>query len=1609
MYGRRIQKMARPNFFCDIDSLNCLLKMKFDGAYKDIELTMDLIEIPYMFIFTSDEENWTVKAMQRGELYSHNDSGIVSASVVMNKVSGEGKVQTNRELAENMPALLQACRNISSFIQEKGLEELYADLDPEEAGILLSMDGGELKYKVVSGKERPDMMCTTLFGTPTMCRPYMDDFMSRSALEMMSFEDQLEAAEKGDEDAMETVATAYLNGDKDKEIEADPQKAMYWFTKLAEGKNAAAAFDVGLFYAKGFGTERDFAKGAEWMEKAAEYGDDDGLAVAKEYRQTLSDLALAENGDADAQGRLAGFYMALAGSLYQAGNGNDFAESLKWAKLAADGGNGDGLWTLALAYEHGRGVEKNQSTALEYYKQGAENGHAPSMHSLAWCYLCGDVVEKNMRLGFELILRAALLGNGLAMRDAGWCYQFGNGCMGNMRRAVAWYKKALEVINDPELAEKTAHFEMMLGCDSNAEEDYFGEDSDRELTTDEQAFLDKIDAGLSCETKRLLLDPDAAIESYIAALGTGADSGTNAEKQENNSDWAPPAGYMEAMEAFTEAEEYENELAEQGVLPDAPRPGNGVMKLSTAEFPRIASKAEEGDSRALDIISKMNSATEKEMGNGEPKQITGEKLQKLLKNGGKLTGIQQIVTNANGEQYVSTVYGSVSDGLDHSLNVFISSDDIVPFIKSGLNDEDKEGEEEEKKEEKYQDTDGYVMTVDWTDQAVTSVMTVTQEQVQLTLYVRDDRRTNQSVVDSGTWNKQDGNLLITGEALQENKCLIWVVGYAKLRQFLKKEGILEQMKILDNRAAGVMVEIQDGKPTARIVRGKNRPELPCQVFLLGEQMRRPYVDEMMPDMMMSGMQLKDKIAAAENGDPDVMENLAQMYLNGDGGVDQNFKKSAYWWEKLAETGNAIGQFNTGLYYAKGCGVKRDFAKAAEWMKKSAENGDEDATVAAALYDSASDKLKKAETGDAAAQAEVAKLFMQLGGSLAQFGTQNDYAESFKWAQKAAAQGDLEGMYCLALCYEHGRGVKKDIDQAIKYYTRGAEMGNAECQHNLGCYFLRGDHLKKNQKKGFSLCMRSARQGYGLAMKTVGSCYQFGSGVDDDMKKAIEWYEKALKVLDDPELMKKVKLLKRLQAMEERGVTPCETENETLDQIVEKYNSPQMVLKLEGTQHEGRADHCEKLHVGDILKVKRQSDTRLECFSEGQSVGLITCCESVAALLEERKIVATAKVVQCIPKSQRGARARTADVQVQLQLIQKAPNKPKTKKEKTPEEENAAEKRRQKAAEKRRQEEEQRAAEEERLKEQQAECARKSAEVIQLRLEKLEASTAKEEQALKAKAEQFRTGPLAEAKEKKLADETKKRETEQQLDNLGFFKFREKKAARAEIERLTVAIQQDGAQILELETQHKHMVMEVPKQLSDFRQKENLRLTQEYPLPDGETEETRKTKLMRFNFGDKNLQSQMLSALRSRGMMVMSLLAAEIPATKREDFEKNLQELVKCGLVVVNRCGDQDYCEAVPENLVAPLQKEVRKEQERVRAQNQALRAAKEKDRQKYYKAILDVMDYNVPYLASEIQERDPLLQVLTIQQLRCKLGELVGRLKISRVKEKGKTYYVKKR
>lgn len=397
---------------------------------------------------------------------------------------------------------------------------------------------------------------------------------------------------------------------------------------------------------------------------------------------------------------------------------------------------------------------------------------------------------------------------------------------------------------------------------------------------------------------------------------------------------------------------------------------------------------------------------------------------------------------------------------------------------------------------------------------------------------------------------------------------------------LKEKGLVDGYQNMNTDAEGVIVSLHDGELDFDRVQGKKRPNMACTTLFGGVQMSRPYQDEIMDGWMDELLPLEEKIAMAEDGDEDMMEQLAMMYLNGDGEVETDPEKAVYWLTKLAELDNSNAQFNMGLHCAKGFGIPRDFEKAVYWLEKAAENGDEDAPGLIEKLKKAVAAEKIVDSGDAQAQADLAEVYMFIGNSLSQADPDADYAIALDYAQKSAAQNNGNGLWALALAYEHGRGVAQDVQKAIDCYRKGAELGHAPSEHSLACYYFRGDVLEEDHEKAFALCMKSAQQGYGLAMRDVGRAYQFGNGVEENMSLAIEWYEKSLAVTYDPELERKVGVFKML---EEGGAFADEGDGDDIDD----WDMPDGMLEamelqefVEGAGYQNSCDEKGVFTVGD---------------------------------------------------------------------------------------------------------------------------------------------------------------------------------------------------------------------------------------------------------------------------------------------------------------------------------------------------------------------------------------------------------------------------------------------
>ena len=154
--------------------------------------------------------------------------------------------------------------------------------------------------------------------------------------------------------------------------------------------------------------------------------------------------------------------------------------------------------------------------------------------------------------------------------------------------------------------------------------------------------------------------------------------------------------------------------------------------------------------------------------------------------------------------------------------------------------------------------------------------------------------------------------------------------------------------------------------------------------------------------------------AAEDNNPEGFNNLAALYLNGQG-VDKNLNEAMKLYAKAAELGLNAAKYNLGSLYLN----NKDYDNAAKWLKAAAE-GDENA---AALNDLG--------------------YMYEMG-----LGVNKNYIEAVKYYRKAAAKGYAVAMFNLGEAYSSGTGVVQDKAQAADWYRKAASKGYKPAQDAL---------------------------------------------------------------------------------------------------------------------------------------------------------------------------------------------------------------------------------------------------------------------------------------------------------------------------------------------------------------------------------------------------------------------------------------------------------------------------------------------------------------------------------------------------------------------------------
>ena len=167
------------------------------------------------------------------------------------------------------------------------------------------------------------------------------------------------------------------------------------------------------------------------------YGVGDGVPQdyvesVKWYRQA------ADQGDAQAQDAL--------GALYDSGNGvaQDYVEAVKWYRKAANKGDPIAQYNLGACYYSGQGAPQDYAEGVDWFRKSAEQGFPRAQTSLGEAYGKGVGLATNFGEAVQWFRKAALQGNVEAQFNLGSSYFYGQGVPKDYAEAVEWFRKSAE-------------------------------------------------------------------------------------------------------------------------------------------------------------------------------------------------------------------------------------------------------------------------------------------------------------------------------------------------------------------------------------------------------------------------------------------------------------------------------------------------------------------------------------------------------------------------------------------------------------------------------------------------------------------------------------------------------------------------------------------------------------------------------------------------------------------------------------------------------------------------------------------------------------------------------------------------------------------------------------------------------------------------------------------------------------------------------------------------------------------------------------------------------------------------------------------------------------
>ncbi len=124
------------------------------------------------------------------------------------------------------------------------------------------------------------------------------------------------------------------------------------------------------------------------------------------------------------------------------------------------------------------------------------------------------------------------------------------------------------------------------------------------------------------------------------------------------------------------------------------------------------------------------------------------------------------------------------------------------------------------------------------------------------------------------------------------------------------------------------------------------------------------------------------------------------------------------------------------------------------------------------------------------------------------GVARDDRRAAEWYNLAAARGDSNAMFALAMFALNGRAGPRDRDASTRWLAAAAKLGHPLAAYDLALLYIEGQMFPQDFSRAAELLRIAANGGSADAQYALGTFYKTGRGVPQDPRQAAQWWAKA---------------------------------------------------------------------------------------------------------------------------------------------------------------------------------------------------------------------------------------------------------------------------------------------------------------------------------------------------------------------------------------------------------------------------------------------------------------------------------------------------------------------